>query len=202
MSYPRSALASLALTSAVAVLGGCSDSSSSGDRGGADRESDLKVNENNCVVDDGFDMCEVLTMEQMAVRGSANGVDVELSTRGGDPFNTFVGDGELVQAGDEFDVVCVTEDDFGRLTVGVILPPEFDLGFVDANAWAPGKVDDTNLEPVAFLSGNGIEDVAAVQEALVSLLADQFDEMNPRNSCEDHRVIWDGLDRRAYLVPS
>ncbi|MDN5893810.1 MAG: hypothetical protein L0H93_07250 [Nocardioides sp.] len=162
----------------------------------------MEVNEDNCVTPEGVDMCEALAMEQVAAEGIATGSSVELMTRGGDPLNTFVGEGELVQAGDQFDVVCVTEDDYGRTTVGVLLPPEFDLGHVDADAWAPGKVEGANLVPVAFLVGDGIDDVETVKETLGSQLADQFVELDPRNSCEDHRVVWDSLDRVAILAAS
>ncbi|WP_341229529.1 hypothetical protein [Nocardioides salarius] len=132
----------------------------------------------------------------MLVEATATGSMVELMSAGSDPYNSFVGEGPLVEAGAVLDVVCAKKSDYGgAATFGVLLPPELDLGTVDADRFAPGKVDGRSWRTVAFIGGSGINDADAVSQRLVAGLAERFEDLDEGDSCADNRVVMDTLAR-------
>lgn len=152
------------------------------------------ANDEVCATDDGAEVCAAVDTEQETVTATANGLHLELTTIDGDAINTFQGEGRLIQAGDEFEVVCYLDGTWGKF--GVIVPEEFQIA-EEPSDFATSRVNGENWLPVAYVLSRGFDDEDSVERELADALERKFDDIHTINSCEDSRVVLGSFQKAA-----
>lgn len=176
----RKLLVVIGTTSVLALAAAC---------GSGGSEPSVDVNKENCIDEEGRDICDAMGQEQIVVETTFTASFTEVTDSNGDPVGTLT-------SGSDVQIVCFTADS-NWPEYGVVLTDEITSGqsddpggFDEADRFATGQVDNENFAPVGFILAEYVDGGEDLWNDLRPQLEERFQDPELRvYDCDDNRVV-------------